>query len=94
MHVRRESMVTGLYANPNYDSSKKDLRGEMLRRIDEHYEEALTTLYGAVREEERDENNPFLAAINMPEVDEKLSEEELEALRTKPYGGDNDVDQT
>ena len=58
-------MVAACYANPNWDGKDNaDKREEYLRKLNEHFNQAITSVYHpeGVKEPDIDWDNPFFAA--------------------------------
>lgn len=66
VHGIKEAMVSGVWANSNYDED--NARADLLRKIDQFVEQATWAIYSGIDEEELDMNDPFLAAMKVPEV--------------------------
>lgn len=56
-------MVSGLWSNSNYDDNK-NTRKRALDDIEYSYQEILLQIYGKIKEQ-RIEDNPFFAAIDL-----------------------------
>ena len=61
-------MIAGVWGNSNYDD-EKNTRKSMLDQIDAFYERALVEIYEGPIEEEIDEENPFFAAMQRPQLE-------------------------
>jgi len=47
LHDRHMAMISGIWANPNFDQAKeKGLRQKVLDEVDEHFRVALVRIYG------------------------------------------------
>jgi len=66
VHGIKEAMTGGVWANSNYDED--NVRADLLRKIDMFVEQATHAIYSEDDEEELDMNDPFLAAMKVPEV--------------------------
>jgi hypothetical protein len=64
---RKLMLVSALYANTNYDE-KEARRNEVLREIEQSFDEAVDVLYGGGPVEEETKGNPFFDAMKLPEV--------------------------
>lgn len=58
-------MVTGVWANPNYDG-EEGTRNRILKQVDEWYREAAEALY-APKSKKIDKDNPFFGAMKLPD---------------------------
>lgn len=63
-------MVTGVWANPNYDDDKGS-RAERLRSIEDTVDEAIGVVYGDVLEHEIDKSDPLFGAMKVPDLDQE-----------------------
>ena len=71
---RKNAMIAGVWANPNFDQEgKADLRGNFISKIDNIFEEAIDRIHGVIPEVDL-ESDPFLAAMKMPDVPETIGE--------------------
>jgi hypothetical protein len=71
VHELKNAMVSGAWANMNYDEG--NVRKDLLAKIDQFVDEAIRTIYG--EEVEVDMTTPFLAAMKVPEIDHRMSNE-------------------
>lgn len=63
----KNSMISGVWGNSNYDDDKQS-REKILHNIDDFYDRALAEIYGVESEVEIDQDDPFFAAMKRPEV--------------------------
>ena len=93
-HVRREAVasvtrsrdaiVSGMWANPNFDSSEnRNVRTDALREVDEHWETAVQRIYGHSPEDVDLSENPFFAAMKVPELPSEFSEQDVKSVEEK-----------
>jgi hypothetical protein len=69
VHKIKEAMVGGVWSNSNYDDGKT--RADLLQKIDEFATQAIASIYDPVEDDGKlDMNNPFLAAMKLPGVEE------------------------
>jgi hypothetical protein len=59
----KNAMVSGLWANSNYDDNK-NTRSKALKDIENNYQEAINIIYNGVESYEVDMDQPFWAAID------------------------------
>lgn len=85
----KNSMISGVWANSNYDD-EKNTRSTLLAQIDEFAENALAVIYGAPARTSKDENeflsydeikeSPFWKAIKVPSIDHSIDRERIGEL--------------
>jgi hypothetical protein len=66
---RRDSIVGGAWANPNFDGEGGDRR-QFLETIDEMFENSVSRIYGFAQPEDEVDfaTDPFFAAMKLPEL--------------------------
>lgn len=80
IHEVKNAMVAGIWANSNYDDGE-DTRKNLLAQVDSFVDSAIASIYGQeVEEEEIDTNNPFFAAMKLPEIDHSLERDRVGEL--------------
>lgn len=85
----KNSMISGVWANSNYDDDK-DTRNRLLAQIDEYAENALDVIYNIERVKAIDENeflsydevkdSPFWRAMKVPKIDHSIDHERSDEL--------------
>lgn len=80
-------MVAGLWANTNLDDGKQTRRNA-LQEIENTFQDQLNVIYSGKKEPDIDYNNPFFAAMKVPELP---GEEEASPVHTTTT--DDDIDQ-
>jgi hypothetical protein len=77
----REIMITGIWGNSNYDPQKKgeeSPRTAALKHIEQQFEEAVMKIRGVATEYDGfDKENPFFAAMKVPEIELPPNAEEI-----------------
>lgn len=74
VHRLRDAMVSGAWANSNYDD-EHNTREKLLKGIDAFAQEAVASIYGAKEQEEQiDTSHPFWAAAKVPSVQMKRNQ--------------------
>ncbi len=77
----KNAMVSGVWANSNYDDGE-NTRANLLARIDDFSESAIAGIYGQSSEEEYkdDMESPFFKAMKVPKIDPNVKHEALGEL--------------
>lgn len=60
----KNAMISGLWANTNYDDNK-NTRQKALKDIEESYQEAISIIYNGPEEFEIDMDQPFFKAMDL-----------------------------
>lgn len=72
VHDLKHAMISGAWANSNFDDGKNG-REQLLKKIDEFADTAIASIYGEQEEDEYnqeiDENNPFWAAAQRSKME-------------------------
>lgn len=74
----KDAIVSGIWANTNLDHENQ--RKSVLEDIDRGFDLAIKSIYGEKVEEEIDMNNPFFAAMQVPEIDQEITTQEVEQV--------------
>lgn len=69
----KEAMITGVWANSNYDAAKKGQespRSRILADIDERFDKAIAMIDGKTEDEYSgfDREDPFFSAMDVPQI--------------------------
>lgn len=65
MEARKIAMITGFYANTNYDDTK-GTRSKAIGQLEEQFSEAIAELYEPTVKIDETIDNPFFEAIKVP----------------------------
>lgn len=83
IHNLKNAMISGVWANSNYDD-ENETREKILQEIDGFAEESLAVIYGYKQpseyQQEMDMAKPFWSAMRVPTIDPNISKEEIGEL--------------
>ncbi len=84
MHLIKNAIVSGLWGNSNYDD-ENNTREKALSEIDTNFEQAMAAVYEGA-DKEIDKDDPFFGAMKVPEIDQRLTEEQIKELERRAQG--------
>lgn len=97
MEARKLAIITGLYANTNYDDGKQT-RTRAIHDMEDNFREAIISLYDPETKEEDLDKDPFFEAIDIPggDIDWEEYAKNNPSIKDPPMAElvpDDDIDQ-